>query len=400
MAPDLQNGSGVSTARRVGRWGRRTALRAWRAVARDKAAANAALNRREVWQGRIRLHSFPRGVQVGTNWTCNLSCPFCIRQTAEKERIAALAADEREIPGPVMDRLLAILPCVQEFSLTPLGEPLLWSGLDDFLQRYRATGARNLRLTTNGALMSEARARSLVEAGTRKILISMESADPEMYASLRRGARLEQISEALLRLAEHKRRLSTPWPRVILAATFMRRNIEHLPGLVAFAEEHGAEAISVQLMDPDNPEFEDEMLHRHPVITREALRRAGEEAMGRGVRLDLHPALERMLSSDRDTPEPGEPEPPDAPSRIAGLSPEAVSLIDRCDYPWTSLMVDTNGDARPCCWAAMRYGNLANQSFDEVWNGPAARALRENFLKGVVPAACHNKHCRVETEIG
>ena len=114
-----------TTIRETGRWLKRARLRALRASTGRRAHYNSLLNQREVWQGRARLDSFPREIQVGTNWTCDLRCPFCRRQSDKVPHLRALKADEREISRSAMDRLLAVMPYAEVFTLTPLGEPLL-----------------------------------------------------------------------------------------------------------------------------------------------------------------------------------------------------------------------------------------------------------------------------------
>jgi MoaA/NifB/PqqE/SkfB family radical SAM enzyme len=71
------------------------------------------------------------------------------------------------------------------------------------------------------------------------------------------------------------------------------------------------------------------------------------------------------------------------------------SLLDRCSSPWTFLVVDTDGAARPCVWAGLAYGNLAHQEWEEVWNGENAQRLRRQFLAGEAPAECVDRPCRV-----
>lgn len=60
----------------------------------------------------------------------------------------------------------------------------------------------------------------------------------------------------------------------------------------------------------------------------------------------------------------------------------------KCYYPWTTLNVGTNGDAYPCIsrsWfkdGAGLVGNQNLQSLEEIWNSPAIRKIRNDFMKG------------------
>lgn len=54
-----------------------------------------------------------------------------------------------------------------------------------------------------------------------------------------------------------------------------------------------------------------------------------------------------------------------------------------CYFPWTSLQMDWNGGVIPCCslyGQQYYFGNLLNQSLDEVWNGEMYRRSRECIL--------------------
>ena len=377
--------------RKAGRWAKRAQLRALRRLSSQKARYNTLLNQREIWHGRARLDSFPREIQVGTNWTCNLRCYFCRRQSVEAERLASLQPSQREIPQAALDKLMAVLPYAEVFNLTPLGEPLLYSGLDRLLERCRAVRPRNLQLTTNGNAMTEARARQLVEAGVRRIFFSIDSADPTTYAEMRVGGTLDKASEGLAHLNEWKARLGADIPEIVIASTFMRRNITDLPGLVEFARANQASLLSVQLMEAEDPSLEPETLGRHIPLTVDWLRQARRKARELGVNLAVHPALRNLLAAHA-----GEPGVAELLAEEPALDTRGQTLMDKCLYPWTFLVVDTDGDARPCCWAALSYGNLAERSFDEIWNGEAAQRMRRDFLSNLISPYCQGKHCRVD----
>ncbi|MDD4279650.1 MAG: SPASM domain-containing protein, partial [Candidatus Sumerlaeales bacterium] len=73
------------------------------------------------------------------------------------------------------------------------------------------------------------------------------------------------------------------------------------------------------------------------------------------------------------------------------------SLLEQCRDPWSSSLIDTDGDCRPCCWAGISYGNLSDgRSFGSVWNGDVAREVRRMFLANELPEGCRGRHCRVD----
>ncbi|MCX7013996.1 MAG: radical SAM protein [Candidatus Sumerlaeota bacterium] len=302
-----------------------------------------------------------------------------------------LAPSQREISEAAMERLMRVLPYVEVFTLTPLGEPLLYTGLDRLLERYEAAGCGNLQLTTNGNAMTEERARRLVEAGTRRIYFSIDTADPATYRDMRVGGDLSKATEAIAHLNDWKTRLAVPHPEIVLASTFMRRNIGDLPGLIRYAHANRIHRVSVQLMEAEDPAMEPETLAYHLPLTVESLREGRRAAEDLGVDMVIHLALRNLLSAHAAEPDV---------AALLGAQPaldlRGRRLMDKCLYPWTFLVVDTDGEARPCCWAAIRYGNLAEQTFDEVWNSPTAQETRKSFLADMIPPGCRQKHCRVD----
>jgi len=375
----------------AGRRFRRQVLEWRRSLSRGpgRVRANTDLNWREFWHGRTVLRSFPRKIQVGTNWTCNLKCSFC-RLTLEstQERLRPMPMQERELSPRVFDALLDVLPFVETFQLTPLGEPLMWSRLPEVLEFCAREQTGNLGLTTNGMLLTDEKAEMLVRAGVDLLFVSIDSNDPQVYASMRVGGNLDKVEAGLERINRWKDRLKTDRPHMVLAATFMRTNIEQLPSMVDFAKRHRFDEISVQLMEIENPDQEPEFLGHHIEVTKAMVEEALQRGESIGQRVNVHLALKNLLTAH------GADLGDSAP--MQALSTRHMSLIDKCHYPWYYLLVDTDGDVRPCCWAGTSWGNLNRDDFQSVWNGEKARTMRRHFLNNHIPDSCRGRHCRVD----
>jgi MoaA/NifB/PqqE/SkfB family radical SAM enzyme len=136
-------------------------------------------------------------------------------------------------------------------------------------------------------LLGDAMAERLVRGELSALYLSVDSNDPDVYASMRVGGELRQVEEGLRRVRAWKERLGVPWPVVTINATFMERNIGQLPSMVGWARELGCAALSVQLMEMENPELEPEFLGHHPERAAAALEAA--LARGREVGLTIRP---------------------------------------------------------------------------------------------------------------
>lgn len=62
-----------------------------------------------------------------------------------------------------------------------------------------------------------------------------------------------------------------------------------------------------------------------------------------------------------------------------------------CVNIWMSVSVQSNGNVVPCCfswWDDIIYGNINEQSLEEIWNGPAVARLREQHATQNYPDIC------------
>ena len=381
----------------AGRWAKHARLRLLRAVGRDKRRWNTALNLREFHHGRLRLASYPRFVQLGSTMACNLQCFFCFltveliraRHKQLKQRL------DREIPPAVLDQVLPLMPYAETFDLTPFGENFLYSQLDRILETHGRLGCRNLTMTTAGTLITPKWAEQIVRSGVRQVKISIEETDPDRYAAMRLGARLEQVVEGIRLLNEWKERLASPVPRLTLAASYMLRNIERLPDMVRFAAEHDVPEIYVQMLElkyNDDPDVRKEELTFHVPLLRHMVAEVEAEARRLGVACVITDPILNLLRLPAERPGL------DSDLECGGSTPLGSHrpLIEKCTNPWWWAYVDENGSLWPCCWAKVTFGNLQEKPFMAVWNSDVAQDMRRRFLADDIPNYCRGQLCHVD----
>jgi radical SAM protein with 4Fe4S-binding SPASM domain len=64
--------------------------------------------------------------------------------------------------------------------------------------------------------------------------------------------------------------------------------------------------------------------------------------------------------------------------------------------PWSTAYITANGNALPCClapfatsdYASLQLGNLFEQPFEDLWNGPRYQEWRERLLSDTPHTAC------------
>lgn len=118
---------------------------------------------------------------------CNLRCGYCM----PPEGVPKLSHDQIM----TYEEMLRLAEIAAGLGLSKLrltgGEPLVRRGLTGFIRRLSRIGAppgllpvgADLRLTTNGVLLAPM-AAELKEAGLRRLNISLDAVDPEVYAAI------------------------------------------------------------------------------------------------------------------------------------------------------------------------------------------------------------------------
>lgn len=129
--------------------------------------------------------SFPARVTLELTNHCNFRCVFCPRRFMEKETgfmdlglgmelIAEMAAHAKN------GHAVAVVPFFR-------GESLTHPQWDKFLAALRAHGLGPIQMATNASLLTEERARRLLEIGIDTLSFSMDTLDPALYQELRGG---------------------------------------------------------------------------------------------------------------------------------------------------------------------------------------------------------------------
>ncbi|HEX5354554.1 MAG TPA: GTP 3',8-cyclase MoaA [Rhodanobacteraceae bacterium] len=129
---------------------------------------------------------------------CNFRCPYCMPEEAYPADHAFLRARERLDFGEI-ERIARVFVSlgVRKLRLTG-GEPLLRRDLPGLVARLASIeGLADLALTTNGALLPRL-AQPLREAGLKRITLSMDSVDADVFRRMS-GSRgeLAQVEAAI-----------------------------------------------------------------------------------------------------------------------------------------------------------------------------------------------------------
>lgn len=173
--------------------------------------------REEVWDNRYTLYRdrwvkyplvgisgmMPLNLDVETTNNCNLKCPFCVREfMTDKVGNMTMETFEKIIHDIKDGHDRSIVPAMK---LNWRGEPTLHKELPKFVEMAKKAGVTEVAINTNGTKLDATLSARLIDAGLDRIIISIDSIDPEIYRSQRVGAELEQTLQNVKDLLKMRR---------------------------------------------------------------------------------------------------------------------------------------------------------------------------------------------------
>jgi putative metalloenzyme radical SAM/SPASM domain maturase len=400
----------------------------------------------------LREHPSKLFVEVTTR--CNLNCAMCVKQTHGG------GEPEGDISMPLFGALAPAFPGLEALILNGVGEPLLHPRLEEMIRsaRERMPAKGWVGFQSNGLLLTDDRADSLVSAGLDRVCLSIDAVSPETFRKVREGGEIEGVERALAALASSKKSLVRPDLQVGVEFVAMRGNLRELPDALRWSAARGATFAIVTHVLPYDPhhgaqaafdmntdeataifrEWEEkgrregtdirryfEILWKYSKTPEEfrllqLVEAMKADAMERGVFLDMR----KLLSADKERIEDvgcvfAEAE---EVARKEGLDLRlpGVSLKEKrsCSFVEEGgAFVTWRGAVSPCYFLWHRYscfahgwkqsvrpkvfGELEGEGILEIWNSPEFRAFRENVIRYDYPycSSCSLAPCDyVQTE--
>ena len=144
-----------------------------------------------------------RDLRISVMDRCNFRCPYCMPRETFHEKYQFLRTAERLSFEEIVRLTRLFVPLgVRKLRLTG-GEPLLRANLADLIgDLTNVPGIEDVALTTNGVLLAQ-HASELKAAGLKRITVSLDSLEPEVFAKMNGG--LGSVEDVLNGL-EHARR--------------------------------------------------------------------------------------------------------------------------------------------------------------------------------------------------
>jgi cyclic pyranopterin phosphate synthase len=133
-----------------------------------------------------------RNLRVSLTAACNYACTYCVPDGKR------LVAAQDELSAEALVRGVAYLieaAGIERLRITG-GEPLVSPRLDGFIRGIGTLGLQDIGLTTNGQLLAR-KLPLLLEAGIRRLNVSLDTLDASAFRTIARGGDLATVLSGL-----------------------------------------------------------------------------------------------------------------------------------------------------------------------------------------------------------
>ncbi len=331
---------------------------------------------------------------------CNLRCIHCRASATE-------LSSPLDLPtGKAIEIIGQIATFAKPILVLSGGEPLYRGDVFDLARVATDRGLR-VALATNGTQVNKTVARKIVDAGVRRVSISLDGADAQTHDTFR------GIPGAFDAAVTGLRNLQEQGMSVQINMTIARHNARQLPAVLELARRLGADALHTFLLVPVGCGVEIADSQMVPAAEYEKiLNWFYDRAQEGGIELKAtcaphyfrvvrqRRAAERHSSGDgavRHHPSAISPTEMTMPGSTGmnlrphshtghpGGHPDGMSAMTKGCLAGTGVcFISHRGEVYPCGYLPVRAGDLKKQRFADVWNGsPLFQQLRDTGnLKG------------------
>ena len=309
----------------------------------EKQQNNSNKNMEELEAGKTILESYPRRLVFELTNACNLNCIMCGRNAADFKP-TVFDMDVFRSFEPLMD-------IVEEVTLMGWGEPTIHPNFIEMLEIINKHSARKY-FCSNGMNLKKIK-NAIFDYNVDVFAVSLDGATDETNSRIRRGSKIDQITEDLKDIVRIKkeRGLKYPWINFVFCA--MRSNIRELPDLVRLAAEIGIEEVKVVYLTV----FGDDLMNESLWGQEELVKEVFEEAIRVGNELGILLKLPHYVGED-----------------VAG-----DKLHKDCFVSWRDFFLGSDGYVRPCMSTPIHFFEYdKNKDFMEMWNAPEDQKYRSD----------------------
>ncbi len=288
------------------------------------------------WTGRSMQWGLPISISFEPTTSCNLRCPECPSGLRAFTRPTGML--RKDFFSETIDQLSKDLTYLVFYFQ---GEPFL---NPDFLPmvQYAAQKGIYTATSTNAHYLKDAVAKRTVESGLDRLIISIDGTTQETYQQYRVGGNLAKVLEGAANIVKWKKELNSRTPFVIFQFLVVRHNEHQIEEVKALAKSVGVD--DVWLKTAQVYDYENDPNNLIPVNQKYSRYKKGR----------------------------------DGKMKFKGNN------ANHCWRLWHDPVITWNGAVVPCCFdkdAQHQLGNLATQSFKELWKAGTYNTFRHKVLQ-------------------
>lgn len=277
----------------------------------------------------------PLSISFEPTTYCNLRCPECPSGLRSFTRPTGML--ENNLFHKAIDELAdTLLYLIFYFQ----GEPYLHKDFLDLVSYANQKGIYTAT-STNAHFLSDAMAEKTVRSGLDRLIISVDGTTQETYESYRKGGKLEKVMAGAANIVKWKKKLNSKTPHTIFQFLVVKPNEHQIDDLYQLAKDMGIDEVGLktaQIYDYENGS-------------------------------DLIPTIDKYSRYE---------------SHSDGSYSIKNKMIDHCWKMWHSCVITWDGKVVPCCFdkdAHYQLGDVSQQPFAELWNGPEYTSFRKSLIK-------------------
>jgi radical SAM protein with 4Fe4S-binding SPASM domain len=281
--------------------------------------------------GKAEIKGMPIAVSTELTNRCNLHCPQC--STGSGRMLRESGFMEIGLFNRVMKELTPYLYCLNlYFQGEPMLHPLFFSFINNCPKPYTI-------VSTNGHFLSVENSERLARSGLNKLIISIDGIDQQTYSAYRVNGSINSVIDGIKNVTRAKH-IHNSSLKIEIQFLVNRLNEHQIPEIRLLAKSVNASLRlkSMQVIDKADIKF-------------------WTPSIGKFSRYEMTDG-EYVIKN---------------------------TMPDRCARLWFNPVITWDGKVIPCCFdknAEYEMGDLNNDSFTDIWNGPKYRIFRKSILTG------------------
>ena len=277
----------------------------------------------------------PISVSIEPTTSCNLRCPQCPSGLRSFSRPTGM------LQANIFEKAINELHKTTGYiTLYFQGEPYLNAKFLDMV-KYANQHRIYTATSTNAHYLNVENAEKTIKSGLDRLIISIDGTTQDTYGKYRIGGAIEKVLEGTKNLVAAKKAAKSKTPHIIWQFIVFAHNEHQLPEIKSLAKLYQVDELAIKSAQIYDYETGNDLIPIDTSFSRYEKAEGGYNFKNK--------------------------------------------LLNHCWRLWNSCVITWDGKIVPCCFdkdGTYQLGNLAENSFDKIWQSPQYKAFRKQILKG------------------